>query len=707
MTINVLIVDPDIAFTVPIKRALEISGDYKVNVFASGKPALEVLERDPHDVAILDFGLPDIALPDLIEGMRRVQPWIFILVSPRTPEEIDQAPNLDIQGSITKPYFARQLGPVIREAALARARLANRERPPAPPKSALADSEAETPVGSPAFRPDDTFQQMIATLDPAGTLGMPEGATIRDMMGGLMADSPAPEAADAGMTEQHAPEAPNALDREVPPVSIPESLPEAPRNSARDAALMAEMALEVADDATVPLDRLPEALARRVETLPPADRPPLPPWIPADTPDQPTLVGDAYPDEYLHGPSFVSSLPAEPLPAPEPPPPAASAPVEVEETIPLHRPAKTPPEPEEDEGVEDDLSLTFAGLLPAEERPDDPVFGPEVAASALTPGGELSAQPAESEAAQRPPRAFQPQGADAVASLALQLTQLSVELAAQFTLLSRAGAIVAMAGTLPERDVQALLSEIGHIWEGESSAAAGQRPARFRYVQLPSGGDFLLYSARTVENMALTMLFPGDVPLKLIRKQAAQLLGLLERVPEPPADSRAEPEAEAEAARTLLSRPTELRPPEGLHEAAQGLGTAAPTIEETPQTAPIVGTEGSLASFSFVWLPRRDELPAEIVGLLPGWLEDIAVGHGWQLDGTQVQPAYVAAQVRLPADVSAAVGAEVFMRETAVHADDTMLWAEASYVVTPAREISDQEIAGLIEFRRESPGAVN
>src|SRR5512135_3051634 len=111
MTVKVLIVDPDISFTVPIKRALEISGDYKVNVFASGSAALELLQRDSHDVAILDLNIDDIELPALIEAMRRIQPWLFVLVSPHNQEQTDQASKLDIQGSIPKPYVARQLGP--------------------------------------------------------------------------------------------------------------------------------------------------------------------------------------------------------------------------------------------------------------------------------------------------------------------------------------------------------------------------------------------------------------------------------------------------------------------------------------------------------------------------------------------------------------------------------------------------------------------
>ena len=71
MTIRVLIVDPDLGFTVPIKRALEQSGDYVVNAFSSGQAAVEIVQRETQDVAILDFNVEDMELPELIEALRR------------------------------------------------------------------------------------------------------------------------------------------------------------------------------------------------------------------------------------------------------------------------------------------------------------------------------------------------------------------------------------------------------------------------------------------------------------------------------------------------------------------------------------------------------------------------------------------------------------------------------------------------------------
>ncbi len=202
MTIRVLIVDPDLGFTVPIKRALEQSGDYVVNAFSSGQAAVEIVQRETQDVAILDFNVEDMELPELIEALRQIQPGLFILASPRINEHINQLPNLDIQGSITKPYLARQLVSVIHEAIAARTRLAQKERErrveivelPTTPSDDKAEDQQPESV-SPKPQPDEVFFRLIRALQtettdkiiPPAALDeppIPENATIRDLVSG-------------------------------------------------------------------------------------------------------------------------------------------------------------------------------------------------------------------------------------------------------------------------------------------------------------------------------------------------------------------------------------------------------------------------------------------------------------------------------------------------------------------------------------------
>src|SRR5512142_2765402 len=104
MTTRILIIDPDIAFTVPIKHAVEQVGDYVVNVFASGQAAVEQIQRETFDVVILDLGISDMHLSELIHALRKARPGLPILVTtgPGVDTEAYERAlsSLDVQGNI-------------------------------------------------------------------------------------------------------------------------------------------------------------------------------------------------------------------------------------------------------------------------------------------------------------------------------------------------------------------------------------------------------------------------------------------------------------------------------------------------------------------------------------------------------------------------------------------------------------------------------
>src|SRR5260221_1250860 len=200
MVIKVLIVHPYIAFAVPFKRALEQSGDFVVNVFANGKAALDLIKRESQDVAILDFQISDIDIFTLITSLRGTQPELVVLTSTRSAEGSMQSQSIAAQGSIRKPYFARDLGPVIRDA-LAKQAPGQRNR-------------EDRPTSGPSVKPDDTFYRLVTTLYSGDTTGhmkpvkvapeaaspslldepeIPEGATIRDLVSGQQPPSASTE----------------------------------------------------------------------------------------------------------------------------------------------------------------------------------------------------------------------------------------------------------------------------------------------------------------------------------------------------------------------------------------------------------------------------------------------------------------------------------------------------------------------------------
>jgi DNA-binding NarL/FixJ family response regulator len=720
MTVKVLIVDPDISFTVPIKRALEISGDYKVNVFASGNAALELLQRDSHDVAILDVNIDDIELPALIEAMRRIQPWLFVLASPHNPEQTEQLSKLDIQATIPKPYFARQLGPVIRAAAAARARYSKKPSGRDQELTQLPDLKEDRP-GEPQIQPDDTFRRAVDRVQYGDTSQMrpvqPESA--------ILEEPPVPENSTVRelVSGQTAPSAATAPVNQSSPAVAPTSIPEPP---APDLAGVAEVALEIADDDTVPLDELPQTLAERVESLPPEDRPVvLPLWVPGESPDQPTLVEPAFtPDDtrraaragksdkplppMLDEPAFVAeifdeALPGTPEPSPEPQPealPESRPKLNLDAVFASGLKADQDEELEAETGesanpeLDHEIAMSFASLLTADEPPEEPPSGldePSGVQTALAILGVESVGELEKMPDETPETGHAAPQIDPVAAMALQLTQLTVESAAQVSVLSRDGTLVAMAGLLPDRDIKALLEEVSRAWQDRER---GQNAAIFRYIQLPGGSDFLMYSTPTVESMILTTLFPGDIPLKQIRRQSRQLREVLEKIPEP---------SESPAAITQLSRPTDLRPPEGLRDTAtEPAPDVAPSAEPPAESTAAPETmrpEEPYASYAFVWLPAQEPLTPELAGMVLNWLHGIAGEHFWDIEGAEIQPSYVMVQIGVPASQTPSATVELLKRETAARAQRETLWADAYYVITPGRAVTQQEIGNFIAYQ--------
>lgn len=150
MATRILIVDPDLQFTSRLKPAIEAAGDFIVRTCASGGLALDIVKDDPQDVAVLDFDV--LGMPDLIAWLRDVQPGVYILVTPRTAQQAARIADLNVQGSVTKPYFARQIVPVIIEAAAAKKRFEQQA------EQRKRDSRTVDTVSK--IVPDETFRRM-------------------------------------------------------------------------------------------------------------------------------------------------------------------------------------------------------------------------------------------------------------------------------------------------------------------------------------------------------------------------------------------------------------------------------------------------------------------------------------------------------------------------------------------------------------------
>ena len=105
-SIHVLVVDDDPLVCKGLKFNLEQAG-YKVSTASTAHSALELSQRNPFDVAILDIGLPDDNGLDLCKKLkaRRDFPVIFLTARRR---ELDEIVGLEIGADdyITKPFSA-------------------------------------------------------------------------------------------------------------------------------------------------------------------------------------------------------------------------------------------------------------------------------------------------------------------------------------------------------------------------------------------------------------------------------------------------------------------------------------------------------------------------------------------------------------------------------------------------------------------------
>jgi two-component system KDP operon response regulator KdpE len=106
---RVLVVDDE----PQILRALRINlrvRDYEVHVASTGAEALEVADRYPPDLVILDLGLPDLDGVEVIHGLRGWTKAPIIVLSGRA-DSVDKVAALDAGADdyVTKPFGVEEL----------------------------------------------------------------------------------------------------------------------------------------------------------------------------------------------------------------------------------------------------------------------------------------------------------------------------------------------------------------------------------------------------------------------------------------------------------------------------------------------------------------------------------------------------------------------------------------------------------------------
>ena len=119
MDSKILVVDRNAAFATMLKEMLETDGGYDVSVVPKGSDALALLQDDSFALTIIDMDLDpdDLDYRHLIPRVREAQPSIRLMLIPLLGESLpSEMLQLDIQGVLSKPFFADDLLPSIQEA---------------------------------------------------------------------------------------------------------------------------------------------------------------------------------------------------------------------------------------------------------------------------------------------------------------------------------------------------------------------------------------------------------------------------------------------------------------------------------------------------------------------------------------------------------------------------------------------------------------
>ncbi|MAU09134.1 MAG: hypothetical protein CL607_04875 [Anaerolineaceae bacterium] len=283
------------------------------------------------------------------------------------------------------------------------------------------------------------------------------------------------------------------------------------------------------------------------------------------------------------------------------------------------------------------------------------------------------------------------------ARIALTLTQVSLELAGDATILAQDGELVAHAGPMPIGDIEEMLPILQQDWETKPERG------RIRFVhQASTGQDYMLYSRMAEGGFVLSMLFAGAQSIGMIREQAQRMLDSLASVPEREVD---EPSTAMEA---ILDEPVEEVATEDIAEVSE-----EPEVhDEDIGYDEDLELDASLARepIAFVWIVRdtRMTLPQEATDLLANTLGEYLLRAQWDVKELLVESDYVYLFADVPgenllgnaelADLMQA-SAQILAESYPAMEPDT-LWADSYMVLTPGRALNTEDIQRFINFAR-------
>ena len=113
---QVLIITPDVSYSIQAQQALQRDGEFVVHSFVRASEALDFLRENPQDVALVDFRVTDMLGQRLVHHIRSLQPDIAVILAPDNPTTRGFKNENDLQAVIKIPYPLRKLVTLLRHA---------------------------------------------------------------------------------------------------------------------------------------------------------------------------------------------------------------------------------------------------------------------------------------------------------------------------------------------------------------------------------------------------------------------------------------------------------------------------------------------------------------------------------------------------------------------------------------------------------------
>ena len=114
---NILVIDSDEGFGNMLKDGLVNSGHYRARCVHSGSNALEAVVEDQFDLVIIDMALTDMSPITLVQAIREAKNSLRIMMIPLIGQELpEQVNTLNINGTLTKPFFVGDLPDMVNKA---------------------------------------------------------------------------------------------------------------------------------------------------------------------------------------------------------------------------------------------------------------------------------------------------------------------------------------------------------------------------------------------------------------------------------------------------------------------------------------------------------------------------------------------------------------------------------------------------------------